>query len=671
MRRVRSCLRLASAPGTRSPWAVLLGAALIALGQWVWYQDPAVFWDGALLAGPGMLLVLVGARPRRGGMRPIERMSTAGGRAEVAPRSLLAAAGIALSLYAGWSGIEARHTVWAYLALWLGGVALTIAGLVPWASARAWAERLCESVRRERRTWLLLGALLAGALAMRIAFLETVPAIQAGDEAQFAYEAVSIARNTDWHFSPFQMGIWHHPRTVHTLMAASIELFGQTKAAARLPWALFGALTVPAVYLLGRTLVGRRVGWAAALVMLTFPVHVQFSRTGMDITGDPFFAALALALLARALRTGDRMAAALGGAAGGLTQYFYFAGRIVPLLMAGYAALALIRSPRRMQERVGALAVCVVVFAVTVFPYFYGALRDTSRPLNPRLNAVGVWQTAAAEHALGDGRAREFWSNQLHQGLMAYVQTSDESDVYGRYGALLGWFAGVPFLVGVAAALRSWRSPDVLILPIWALAVATFGGVLLIDPPHYPRYISATPALAVLVGIGLVTLGQALARLLASGAALRPRAIGQLQRGLPILLAMGLMTANLVVYVFDYLPRPLLYGERTAQLNDIAAILDSFDGRYEVHTLSSVDLSMTGTDIIRYLTPENAGVEYTGSADEPPQGLAPGPHAFVVAPARLEDFHRLAAWLPGGQLRQYINPRTEQPLVYIYLVGVD
>lgn len=155
------------------------------------------------------------------------------------------------------------------------------------------------------------------------------------------------------------------------------------------------------------------------------------------------------------------------------------------------------------------------------------------------------------------------------------------------------------------------------------------------------------------------------------GAALRPRAIGQLQRGLPILLAMGLMMANLVVYVFDYLPRPLLYGERTAQLNDIAAILDSFDGRYEVHTLSSVDLSMTGTDIIRYLTPENAGVEYTGSVDEPPQGLAPGPHAFVVAPARLDEFHRLAAWLPDGQLHQYINPRTEQPLVYIYLVEVD
>src|SRR5690606_29971121 len=131
---------------------------------------------------------------------------------------------------------------------------------------------------------------------------------------------------------------------------------------------------------------------------------------------------------------------------------------------------------------------------------------------------------------IAEGRGQEFWGQQLHQGLMAYVQTSDESDVYGRYGALLGWFAGVPFLAGIATTLRCWRAPDALILPVWALAVATLGGVLLIDPPHYPRYIIATPIAAVLVGIGLVTVGTALARALAVAIPLRRRGVGQLRR---------------------------------------------------------------------------------------------------------------------------------------------
>ena len=38
-------------------------------------------------------------------------------------------------------------------------------------------------------------------------------------------------------------------------------------------------------------------------------------------------------MLARALRTGNLLDAALAGAAGGLTQYFYFAGRIAPLVL--------------------------------------------------------------------------------------------------------------------------------------------------------------------------------------------------------------------------------------------------------------------------------------------------------------------------------------------------
>lgn len=651
----------------RSPWPVLAGVALIALGQWRWYRDVEAFWPGAALAGPGMLLVMAGVRAKARGvdgarLRASEKSSV------FAPRLLLAAAGIGLSLYAGWSAVEANHTVWTYLALWGAGVALTVAGLVTGVEARAWGQQVASSLRTERRTWLLLGALFAAALVVRVALLDTIPSIQAGDEAQFAQEAISVTRDTGWRYSPFAMGIWHHPRTVHTLMAVSIELFGQTKAAARLPWALLGALTVPAVYFLARTLGGRRVAWAAALFMLTFPAQVQFSRTGMDMTGDPLFAALALALLARALRSGDRLDAGLAGAAGGLTQYFYFAGRIAPLVLGAYVLLVALRSSRPIRQRVGVVAVFAIVFGGTVFPYFYGSLRDTTRALHPRLNAVGVWQTAAASQAAAQGRAQAFWTNQARRGLMAYVQVPDESDVYGRYGALLGWFAGVPFLAGGAVALRRWRSPDHLILVIWAAGTATLGGVLLIDPPHYPRYISATPALAVLVGFGLAALGEALARALGLGDALHPRAVTQLRRTLPVLLAGMLAIANLAVYVVDYLPRPLLYGERTAQLNEVAAILAALDGEYQVHTFSSQDLDMHGTDIIRYLTPENAGVEYTGAMDALPGSLEHGAHAFVIAPARLEEASPIAQWLPGGQLRQYINPRTGRPLVYLYLV---
>lgn len=658
-------------PARRSPAVVLVAAGLLAIGQWLWYREVSAFWPGALVAGPGLLLAMWAARPARMARSQVTGASLQHSGRLLSLRLILAAAGIALCVYIGWSAVQQQRPVWTYLAGWGAGIGLTIAGLVPRSEVYAWARGVRASFRTEPRTWRWLGALFLAGLTVRGAYLESVPYLMAGDEAQFAYEAVSVARNLDWRYSPFEMGIWHHPRTVHTLMAVSIDLLGQTKAAARLPWALFGALTVPAVYWLGRSLIHRRVGWAAAIFMATFPVHVQFSRTGMDMTGDPFFAALAVGLLARSLRRGNRMDAALAGLTGGLAQYFYFAGRLVLLVLGIYAIASLIHAPRRAGRQIGVLLVAGVVLAAVVFPYSYAAYRDTTRPSSPRLDAVGVWQTGAAADAAAEGRARAFWTAQLHGGLMAYLQVPDKSAIYGPYGALLGWFAGVPFLLGVAVSARRWRDPAHLILLAWVAGTAILGGMLLIDPPHYPRYISATPPLAVLVGIGLVTLGAALARALAAGDALRPRAVVVLRQTLPVLLAVSLAAANLGFYIFDYVPRKLWYGERTVRLNEVVQIAATFNGAYRVHTLSSENLDMNSTDLLRYLTAQNAGVEYTGEVDHLPVGLDPGWHAFVVAPERLADLYRLTARIPGGELRQYANPRTYEPLVYTYVVQIN
>lgn len=655
----------------RSPAVMLVATGLFAVGQWLWYRDMSAFLPGALAAGPGLLLAMWAARPVRAAHLWASGVPQQSAGRFLSPRLVVAVAGIALCVYVGWSAVQPQHPVWKYLAGWGVGIGLTVAGLVPRSEVRAWARGVRMSFRTERRTWSRLGVLFLAALAVRVMYLETVPYLMAGDEAQFAYEAVSVARDLDWRYSPFEMGIWHHPRTVHTLMAVSIELLGQTKAAARLPWALLGALTVPAVYWLGRSLVHRHVGWAAAIFMATFPVHVQFSRTGMDMTGDPFFAALAVGLLARSLRSGSRMDAALAGLTGGLTQYFYFAGRLVLLVFGVYVIAGLIRAPRQAGRQIGVVLVAGVVLAAVVFPHSYAAYRDTTRPSSPRLDAVGVWQTGAAADAAAEGRARAFWAAQLHGGLMAYLQVPDKSAIYGPYGALLGWLAGVPFLLGVAVAARRLHDPAHLILLAWVAGTAILGGVLLIDPPHYPRYLSATPPLAVLVGIGLVTLGAALARALAAGDALRPRAVVVLRRMLPVLLAVSLAAANLGFYVFDYVPRKLWYGERTVRLNEVAQIAATFNGAYQVHTLSSENLDLNSTDLLRYLTSENAGVEYTGEVDHLPAGLEPGWHAFVVAPERLADLYRLTARIPGGELRQYANPRTYEPLVYTYVVRIN
>ncbi|HVO71872.1 MAG TPA: glycosyltransferase family 39 protein, partial [Aggregatilineaceae bacterium] len=457
------------------------------------------------------------------------------------------------------------------------------------------------------------------------------------------------------------------------------KLMGQTVAAARMPWAILGALTVPAVYLMGQRLFDRRVGLIAAAVMATFPLHIQFSRTAMDMTGDALFITLTLAFLTRALRDGDELEAALAGLCLGLSQYFYFAGRIAAPLMIAYIGLYALHNRRAVWKRAGALLITGVVAGVVVFPNLYATAMDKARSFSPRLNQVSIWSTGNLEMAARQDRLRQYWTDQIQRSFLAYVHFQDESDVYGRYNPVLGWYAGVPFMVGLAVVLRRWRDPRFLVLALWAAGTASLGGTLLVDPPHYPRYVNVTPGLAVIVALGVIAMGLILSDLADSLISLLSRLV--VVEGLaptpkwllPVNLGLLLALANERSYALDYLPKTprLLYGEATVELNEVADILVSLHGQYRVAPFSSLRLDMDGTDLLRYRTPKNVGIEYHKSLSRWSEVLSPGPYAFVIAPDRVDEVAaQLVYQFPDGQLREYTNERTHQPLVYVYFAAV-
>ena len=675
------------------PWIALAGVLLVVMGQRCWFDRLDEFYPGARYALPGLFIVLLLVRPAALGLAVEPLLGAARpGLPCISWRWLLAGIGIVLCGYTAWRAQAADLNAWILLAGWALSVLLTMIGLIPPGNLRDWLRGKWRALRATR--WTVVGLLLLFGLglALRVAFLDSEPDQLAGDEAQFAAEAVHLKGKLDWVYNPFERGIWHHPHTVHTLMAVSIQAFDQTKFAARLPWAILGALTIPAIYLAGRRMFGVRVGWIAALFMATFPVHIQFSRTGMDMTGDPLFAALAFAFLTHALRDGDYVEGVLAGWAMGMTQYFYFAGRIVPLLLLAYTGFYLLRFRWQLvRARAGVLAVVLIVAVVTVFPHLYTMSRDEIRPLNPRLDAVSIWETGNVEAAANRAELPEYWLHQIQGAYMAYVQVHDESDVYGRYNPLLGWFGGVPFMLGLALVLRRWSDPRFLILGIWVLGTATLGGLLLVDPPHYPRYISATPAAALLVGLGVEVIACVVRDVVQSipvetWRRLRdvmlygtPRfdQIVSFRWRLPTVsatLSVALAVGNVGTYVWDYVPQTgtLLYGETTRELNDVVRIVNSFDVEYTVWYFSSLPLDMIGTDVLRYLLDERQGREFRGEIDEWYKYVDSGAHLFLIAPTRYNEVvGKLMHFLPGGELYEYINQRTGDTLVYAYAVRVE
>jgi hypothetical protein len=69
-----------------------------------------------------------------------------------------------------------------------------------------------------------------------------------------------------------------HPPLYYTLLHCWVQVLGDSQASVRALSALFGALTIPVAYLLGRRLVDEKVGLVSALVLAISPFHVRFAQ---------------------------------------------------------------------------------------------------------------------------------------------------------------------------------------------------------------------------------------------------------------------------------------------------------------------------------------------------------------------------------------------------------
>jgi len=101
----------------------------------------------------------------------------------------------------------------------------------------------------------------------------------------------------------------HHP--LYTLLAwGSVRLFGEHPWSLRLPALLFGAASVPALYLFASRIAPQRVAILASALLAVSPHHVFFSQNARGYTASLFFALVAshAALARKPVRQGIALA---------------------------------------------------------------------------------------------------------------------------------------------------------------------------------------------------------------------------------------------------------------------------------------------------------------------------------------------------------------------------
>lgn len=394
------------------------------------------------------------------------------------------------------------------LLMQIGGLLLGW-GLCAWALSGASLPRWRAWRLPMTRHTLLVLAGLGAALLVRLLWLETW-ILRWLDEIHYAsavwrtWEAMPLQALRP--FSDLTAFSWFYPFAQATV----VSFAGATLWSLRFVSALFGVAGVAAVYWLGRELLGKRVGLAAMLIMASFPVHLHFSRIGIANIADPVFGTLALALLARGLRTRHSAPFAWAGVMLGLTAYFYEGGRLffLPFVLCWLGWLWLFGTPsaRYAKPTLRQLGVFAVMTLLVTLPLYYTWTMHRI-PLTPRLSAMSEM---TALNDLTDTRLPPIQRvatlvGRIQLPLRALTQAPDTSWFYGgKTGILL--FPLAPLLLwGLARACWRLRHPDGSLLFWWTTAAAV-GIALISDALATARYLVLLPALAVAMGWGAVWL---------------------------------------------------------------------------------------------------------------------------------------------------------------------
>ena len=696
LRRLGVALRNLVSQGAIRPLVAALAAAngLAALVALLIPPPAGLLVPLLLWAGGMVLLVIPIHRPRRAKPRPAPEAESAPVTVAVTAsirnsqfairnsplRALAAAGGATLSFLAGYLALRHSPTddFSTLLWLWLIGVVWFLLAFVPPFSVKdfvvavstAWGTTKVVTTGFSARLlldWLHdhwvelagLAALLLVALAVRAVDLEHIPANVGGDEGTWGME--SLAMFDERLANPFGVRWFAFPSMSFLAWGLSMRLFGETVAGLRMLSALLGAASVLTTFLLARELWGRRIAWLAAILLTFGHYHIHYSRLAVNNIADALFVTLALWYLVRGLRSRRPYHFALAGAVMGLGWYGYFGARLLGIIVALYLAWRVVAERRFLARYWHLLVILLLAALVVALPLL---LHYVSHPydLDAGANRVSIFASGwlAREQEITGRSATSLLLQQFWKSITAFHHTLDPTFWYRPSIPLLDVLSGVLFILGMVWTVAHWRKPANGLLLLWFWLALILGWTLTENPPSSQRLVIVTPALALLVALGLNWLARMMQHI--------SRFTSHVSRVVCYVLLIAIAILNLHYYFVTYTPTRV-YGNPSAEVTtDLARYLARQDDDYVVYFYAPPWIYWDfGT--LRFMARGVDGVDVPppGEGEAPVPDLTRGAR-FVFVPTRLEELDIVQARYPGGTTQVFYSTADARLLFTLYEV---
>ncbi|HTX91880.1 MAG TPA: glycosyltransferase family 39 protein [Anaerolineales bacterium] len=363
-----------------------------------------------------------------------------------------------------------------------------------WAAIRGWFAQYKYEI-------LIVAVFLLIGATLRSLFITQHPYPWSGDEMSVGTEGRRIINGEVTDF--FATGWSGQPNWSFVPTAISEILFGQNILAIRLVSIIEGTLAILFLYLLARELFGKTIAALAAGVLVALPIHLQFSRIGVNNIIDSMTVCLVLWLTLRAIRLDRYQNYLWAGITAGLTFYTYVGTRLVLILAIVLLAYTIIRERGYFRKHLLHLGIFIGAAIIVIAPqgYFFYRHPDVFMTrFGQESILLNHWLPLQAQRT-GQSMVAIMWK-QTTDTVLVYVSQPAVGNFFNSPNPYLTVLGSIFFLFGMGYALVKCWHTRMMILLVWFWSVVIVGGILTLSPPANTRLVMTLPAVAIFIALG-------------------------------------------------------------------------------------------------------------------------------------------------------------------------
>jgi hypothetical protein len=379
--------------------------------------------------------------------------------------------------------------------LWLCGIILFLISLFLHARINAPDEQIPPW------EWALVAILTLVGFGLRYWKLEEIPSHVDNDVALMGTFGLRLIQSGQFQWIGNSGS--EHLLSYDQLIAWSMRLFGQGHYGVVMFSVLFGTLSLPFVYLLGRELGGRPVGLISIALQTISYTQIHFSRILFGPSAT-FFALLVFYFLIRGLRTRSFVWYGLAGLSAGFGLLTYDSSRVIPVIALSLFLWECVWQRGRIRANfihwlffaLGGLISFgpMLAFSISNLPAFIG-----------RGNGVMLWTPTVWEHERIAYQATNGWQvlwGQIWRTFLTLHLTGDGSPHFALPRPMTSPLTAALFVLGTGYCLTRLKDLKFFLVVVWVGLVFLFGGVLTYDPPYWPHLNIVSPAIAIIAALG-------------------------------------------------------------------------------------------------------------------------------------------------------------------------